>query len=59
MNLPSKLFFFILLVATGVAAALSYYRYIILHEYRVEGEPTIEEEVGVQSVDVAPPSTNN
>lgn len=49
MDKKSKIFFFILLSAMTIATVLSYYRYVIRHDYRVEGEPAMEEDMGTQS----------
>ncbi|KKW11661.1 MAG: hypothetical protein UY50_C0009G0047 [Parcubacteria group bacterium GW2011_GWA2_49_9] len=44
MSLSSRIFFCIFLLALGTATALSYYCYMVLHDYLVEGEAPPEEE---------------
>ncbi|HBV01090.1 MAG TPA: hypothetical protein DEF00_01695 [Candidatus Taylorbacteria bacterium] len=48
MNLQSKLFLLVLLYAMAVATALSYYRYVVHHDYLIEGDPAMEEGAGAQ-----------
>ena len=54
MSLPSRIFFCIFLLALGTATALSYYRYMVLHDYLVEGEAPSEEEVDEQRAVIIP-----
>jgi len=49
MNLPSKIFFLILFIAMGIAMALSYYRYIVRHDFLVEDEAPPEEILPAES----------
>lgn len=48
MDRTSRIFFCVLLVALAAATALSYYRYMIVGDYRTEGEAPTEEEVDAQ-----------
>jgi len=53
MSLPSKIFFLILLIAMGVATALSYYRYVVRQDFLVEGEAPLEEVLPAEGESVA------